>query len=79
MYFMKTINAEGEEITKWESENGPLFNKEPMVIQIRRLASPPSLQVAFELALKTRLKRLEDILKNWNGLRQRRIDSIRVD
>jgi hypothetical protein len=50
-----------------------------MVIQIRRLASPPSLQAVFELALKTRLKRLEDILKNWNGLRQMRIDSIRVE
>jgi len=36
--------AEGEVITEWEAENGPLFNKEPMVIQIRRFASPPPVQ-----------------------------------
>ena len=42
--FYEDEKAEGEAITEWEAENGPLFNREPMVIQIRRFASPHSLQ-----------------------------------
>jgi hypothetical protein len=42
--FYEDEKAEGEAVTEWEAENGPLFNREPMVIQIRRFASPPSLQ-----------------------------------
>jgi hypothetical protein len=42
--FYENEKAEGEEITEWEAENGPLFNREPMVIQIRRFACLPSLQ-----------------------------------
>ena len=42
--FYEDEKAEGEAITEWEAENGPLFNREPMVIQIRRFSSPPSLQ-----------------------------------
>ena len=42
--FYEDEKAEGEAITEWEAKNGPLFNREPLVIQIRRFSSPPSLQ-----------------------------------
>lgn len=62
--FFEDEMAEGEAITEWEAKNGSLFNREPMVIQIRQFSSQPSLQGVFELALKARLKRLEDVLEN---------------
>ena len=62
--FFEDEKAEGEVITEWEAKNGSLFNREPFVIQIRQFSNQPSLQGVFELALKARLKRLEDVLEN---------------
>ena len=42
--FYEDEKTEGEAITEWKAENGSLFNREPMVIQIRRFASPSSLK-----------------------------------
>lgn len=33
--------SEAEAIAEWEAENGPLFNREPLVVQIRRFTNPP--------------------------------------
>ncbi len=42
--FYEGEKTEAEAIAEWEAENGPLFNREPMVVQIRRFSSPPPLQ-----------------------------------
>ncbi len=36
--------TEAEAIAEWEAENGPLFNREPMVVKIRRFSRPPTEQ-----------------------------------
>jgi hypothetical protein len=40
--FYEDEKTEAGAIAEWEAENGPLFNREPMVVQIRRFSSPPS-------------------------------------
>ena len=40
--FYEDEKTEAEAIAEWESGNGPLFGREPMVVQIRRFSSPPT-------------------------------------
>ena len=41
--FREGEKTEAEAIAEWEAENGSLFNREPMVVRIRRVISPPPL------------------------------------
>ncbi len=42
--FYEGEKSEAKAIAEWKAENGPLFNREPMVVQIRRFSSAPPLQ-----------------------------------
>ena len=42
--FNEGEKTEAECIAEWEAANGPLLNREPLVVQIRRFSSPPQLQ-----------------------------------
>ena len=45
--FYEGEKTEAEAIAEWESGNGPLFGREPMVVEIRRFSSPPTGQTTI--------------------------------